>query len=154
MLRSGDIVTVRSEHSPFYGKQGLIIKIQLCFWGNPEFIVRFDREQYPYHLREDEFPNGFLVVCDPNYLSRDTDWKPEVYARRTFGIQWHSVSVLKSSRNLDSLCMVHGCCNTQHKTIWFNIWGSVCNAHVCKKHGKMYHRFRGDSFPWRQKESA
>ena len=154
MLKSDDVVTNHSEDSPFYGEQGIIVKIQLRLWGAPEHIVHFDREQYPYHVRDDEFPNGFFVECDPDALSKDTDWKPEVYARRFFGEEWNFVHTLETSRNPDGPCMVHGCCNTQHKTIWFNIWGSVCNAHVCKEHGKKYHRSRGDSFPWRQKESA
>ena len=151
MLKPGNIVTDREHDSMLRGKQGVVVRVQLRLWGDPEITVRFDRKLYPYHLRDDECPDGIFEVYRPRSLRIDSDWEPEVYADRLFRNRWHSIRVMEAPLNADSLCLVEGCCNRQQQTIWFNIWGSVCNAHVCAEHAKEYQGMCGDSFPWRKK---
>lgn len=154
MLKPGDVVTDLEKNSIFCGKQGLVLGIQLRFWRGPTVIVRFDRELYPYYLSEDECPNGIYKLYYPTSLRKDEDWEPEVYARRLFGERFHLTSVLKERLNSDNLCLVEGCSWKQQKTIWFNVWGTVYNAHVCMKHASKFHGRCGDTFPWRKRISA
>lgn len=153
-LKPGDIVTDLDQNSCLEGRQGLVERIQLRLWDCPEVTVRFDRELYPYYLRNDEYVDGFYDVYPPHQLRRDEDWEPAVYARRLFGSNWHTVSALKEPLNPDHLCPVEGCACKQRKTIWFNAWGEVRNAHVCDQHARDYHGKCGDQFPWRKRASA
>lgn len=154
MLRPGNIVTDLEAASCYYEKQGLVVNVQLRLWEAPEVTVRFDRELFPYHLSDDECLNGIFTVYHPDLLRADNDWEPEVYARRLFKNDWHSLTTLVLSLNSEDPCMVEGCAHRQERTAWFNIWGTVCNAHLCEHHATHYHGRCGESFPWIKKLSA
>lgn len=154
MIRVGDIVTDLEQDSCYFEKQGCVVAIQFRFWGYPEITVRFDTALYPYYIPEDELSEGIYEVYPPRSLRKDADWDPAVHARRLFKDKWHSVQLLNMPLNSDDLCMVEGCGLNQQQTVWFNTWGTVCNAHVCSRHAPQYHGLCGDSFPWRKGMSA
>lgn len=152
-LSPEDIVTDLDNESVFFGKQGRIIKIQLRFWGEPEVIVWFDRKDCPDNFflgDEDNHEEGVYVEHQLHFLEKNEDWEPDIYARRFFGTHWHTTCKNIHPLTPEKLCQVSKCSSYQSKTIWFNIWGSVCNAHVCTEHARAYHRMCGDSFPWRE----
>ena len=150
LFKPGDIVTDNDEESVYKGKQGEVISCQLCFWSPPDVLVRFDQVIDPFSLEYDMCPNDLLVIYRPDQLVTNKDWKPELYARRLFGRHWRCVYAIKSQLDPTALCMVENCSAHQTKTAWFNIWGSVCNAHVCDTHAESYNGYCMDSFPWRK----
>ncbi len=151
MLKPGDIVTDLDPQSMYKGKQGVVRSVQFCFWDPPEVLVRFDRELYPFYLGDDECPNGVCDIYPPHELRLDEDWEPQVYARRIFKNNWHSLSTLKKPLNHNTLCMVEGCPHYQTKIAWVNIWGSVSNVYVCKEHAREYKKYSCmDIFPHRR----
>ncbi len=155
MLKAGDVVTDVWRESATRGKQGLVADVQLRFWDEPEILVAFDVEDFPYHLDHFEQMNEkIFFICSADHLRRDEDWAPEVYARRKFGSLFHSVRTLKAKLDPDKLCMVEGCPHNQTQVSWINIWGSVLNVYVCTEHAQHYETWSCmDSFPMR-KESA
>lgn len=165
-IKAGDIVTDQVEDSVFNGKQGLVVAVQLCFWWGAEITVAFEKRYWKYHRYEEDLAHlGSWIQVEEPYTQSDLtlndDWLPEVYderldgqAKSLFGNKYHSVYKPKFELDSNRSCMVENCSGKQAKTAWFNVWGSVCPAHVCEACVQTYHKSFLDSFPWRKQKTG
>lgn len=153
-LEPGHIVTDHNQESCYYQEQGEVIRVQICFWGPPEVLVRFDRDPQEYYLSDQKWEKTY-AVCRPRDLRRNDDWAPQVHARRRFGTRFHVVQTRIGPLNRDEPCLVAECPNHQEERVWINIWGTVMDVYVCAEHARHYRRWSCmDSFPWRPRQSA
>ena len=152
MIKPGNVVTDIDPESRFEGKQGEVEDVQCCLWDPPEILVRFDRFLESSFLSRREEDEKFVrFIYEEHELHVDTDWAPEMYARRKFGSKFHSICTCSHPLDTTALCMVDECPYNQEKIVWINIWGTVLNVYVCTRHAKFYEVYScGDSFPWRR----
>lgn len=152
-LPEGSIVTDIDEESRYEGEQGIVLGIQTDFWEPDEVLVRMTRLRGDIYNRDND-PDWIDFVYEERHLRVDPDWTPQVYANRFFKGRWNFVSSLRFPLDQSRACMVEDCPHKQEHRIWFNCWGTVCNAYVCETCAQKYHACCIDMFPYRRKKVA